>query len=55
MGDNRAKSTDSRDSMIGMVDTQSILGKVFFVLIPGVDEVGQRDLSRFGFVESCIF
>ena len=39
MGDNRNASTDSRKSEIGMVDTRSILGKVYYVLFP---------LSEFG-------
>lgn len=34
MGDNRNASTDSRDSRIGMVDTRTILGKVYYVIFP---------------------
>jgi len=49
MGDNRNSSTDSRDSVVGLVDTRYILGKVLFVLIPGVDDSGNRDWNRFGF------
>jgi len=49
MGDNRNSSTDSRDNVVGPVDTRYILGKVLFVLIPGSDEYGNRDWSRFGF------
>jgi len=48
MGDNRASSTDSRDNEVGLVDTRYILGKVLFVLIPGVEADGQRDWNRFG-------
>jgi len=49
MGDNRNSSTDSRDNVVGLVDTRYILGKVLFVLVPGSDESGHRDWSRFGF------
>ena len=48
MGDNRNSSTDSRDNIVGLVDTRYILGKVLFVLVPGVDDSGQRDWGRFG-------
>ena len=48
MGDNRNSSSDSRDLRIGLVDTRYILGRVYFVLIPGQEEDGRRDWSRFG-------
>jgi len=48
MGDNRGSSTDSRDNVVGLVDTRYILGKVLFILIPGSDDNGNRDWSRFG-------
>ena len=48
MGDNRNSSTDSRDNEVGLVDTRYILGKVLFVLIPGIDDHGYRDWNRFG-------
>ena len=48
MGDNRNSSTDSRSNVVGLVDTRYILGKVLFVLIPGLDDTGNRDWSRFG-------
>ena len=48
LGDNRNSSTDSRDSNVGLVDTRYILGKVLFILIPGVDDLGNRDWNRFG-------
>ncbi len=52
MGDNRNASTDSRSSHVGMVDTRSILGKVYFIIIPGRDIAnGERDWSRIGRVE----
>jgi len=50
MGDNRNSSTDSRCTVVGLVDTRYILGKVLLVLIPGADDFGFRDWSRFGFV-----
>lgn len=34
MGDNRNKSTDSRESTIGMVDTRCVLGKLCAVIMP---------------------
>ncbi|MBP5166523.1 MAG: signal peptidase I [Oscillospiraceae bacterium] len=34
MGDNRNRSTDSRDSRIGMVDTHCILGRLLFRVLP---------------------
>jgi signal peptidase I len=51
MGDNRNRSTDSRSSLVGLVDTRYILGKVLFVLVPGVDDLGHRDWQRFGLPE----
>jgi len=50
MGDNRNSSTDSRDKVVGFVDTRYILGKVLFILIPGLDDSGERDWNRFGTV-----
>ncbi|MBO6014578.1 MAG: signal peptidase I [Oscillospiraceae bacterium] len=34
MGDNRNESTDSRNSLIGMVDSRLIVGKVLYVIYP---------------------
>lgn len=48
MGDNRNSSVDSRDSDVGLVDTRFILGRVFFLLIPGDNPEQPRDWSRFG-------
>jgi len=48
MGDNRNSSSDSRDSRVGLVDTRYILGKVYFIAIPGPDGSNQRDWSRVG-------
>ena len=50
MGDNRNASTDSRSNYVGIVDTRQILGKVLFVLIPGKEADGARDMSRIGSV-----
>ncbi|MCL1835059.1 MAG: signal peptidase I [Oscillospiraceae bacterium] len=50
MGDNRNRSSDSRDNRVGQVDTRYILGKVLFLLVPGGDEDNPRDWRRAGFV-----
>ncbi|MGI6029389.1 MAG: signal peptidase I [Candidatus Heteroscillospira sp.] len=42
MGDNRNKSTDSRDDDIGMVDTRYIIGREILRVFP---------LNKFGFVD----
>ena len=34
MGDNRNESTDSRNTLIGMVDSRLIIGKVLYVIYP---------------------
>jgi signal peptidase I len=52
MGDNRNDSVDSRDNRIGYVNMQNILGKVYFVIIPGKGYGETRDWSRFGSVYS---
>jgi len=50
MGDNRNDSYDSRYRGIGQVDERCILGKVFFLTVPGKDpDTGKRDFGRFGF------
>ena len=49
MGDNRNRSSDSRDSRLGTVDTRYVIGKAVFLLFPGADEAtGQRDFGRIG-------
>ena len=51
MGDNRNRSSDSRDTRVGLVDTRYILGKVLFIVIPGQDNYTPRDWSRIGMVK----
>ncbi|SHH51448.1 signal peptidase I [Sporobacter termitidis DSM 10068] len=50
MGDNRNDSLDSRSGAVGLVDTRQILGKVLFVLIPGINTDGTRHWDRIGSV-----
>ena len=51
MGDNRNNSADSRDSRIGQISLDQVLGKVLFVIFPGEDSVTkERDFSRIGAV-----
>lgn len=52
LGDNRNGSTDSRDDRIGCVDERLVMGRAFFLLIPGADKIsGERaDWSRVGFI-----
>lgn len=50
MGDNRENSTDSR--MLGQVDKREILGKVIFLLTPGMETgKGESDTGRIGVVK----
>lgn len=58
LGDNRAVSKDSRHPDIGIIHEQEILGKVFFLFLPGTNgtdafgrPVEDRDWGRLGFVE----
>ena len=51
MGDNRNRSTDSREPRIGTVDERYLIGKAVFLLFPGPDALTQkRDFSRIGFL-----
>ena len=51
MGDNREVSQDSRDDSIGLVDKREVLGKVFFLFYPGVDNNTQeKNFDRIGVV-----
>ncbi len=53
MGDNRNGSTDSRDDRIGCVDERLVIGRAFFLLVPGGDsQHGEsRDWSRIGVID----
>ena len=48
LGDHRIVSMDSRNPEIGLIDTREILGKAFFLFLPGAEEGENRDFSRFG-------
>ena len=49
MGDNRNRSSDSRDSNLGPVDERLIIGKAVLLVFPGRDSLAdQRDFSRLG-------
>lgn len=48
MGDNRNASTDSRSSLVGLVDTRRILGRVLIILLPAEDFTGKEFWSRIG-------
>lgn len=49
MGDNRNRSSDSRDARIGAVDTRYVIGRAVFLAFPGPDEAtGARDFQRIG-------
>lgn len=53
MGDNRNSSKDSRDDEIGLVDKREIIGKVFFLFMPGSNtQLDPRpvDWGRFGWI-----
>lgn len=50
LGDNRNHSADSRYFEIGEISIDQVLGKVLFIALPGADDNGQRDFSRFGSV-----
>lgn len=59
MGDNRNHSTDSRSSMLGVVDERYVVGKAVFLLFPGrtasylgeTNGTGSRDFSRIGWIK----
>lgn len=51
MGDNRNGSKDSRHPEIGLVDKREVLGKVFFLFVPGTNGgLEKQDFNRVGVV-----
>ena len=51
MGDNRNRSSDSRDSNLGTVDTRYVIGRAVAVAFPGPNEETQkRDFRRIGVI-----
>ena len=52
MGDNRNGSKDSRHPEIGLVDKREVLGKVFFLFLPGTN-YGEfpQDFGRIGVID----
>ncbi len=51
LGDNRNNSADSRMLAADQISINEVLGKVLFIALPGTDDSGERDLSRWGSVE----
>lgn len=50
MGDNRNDSLDSRSDRVGLVDVRSIIGKAYWLCLPGRNENGTRSWNRLGSV-----
>lgn len=51
MGDNRNRSSDSRNAGLGTVDTRYVIGRAVAVAFPGMDEeTKQRDFHRIGVI-----
>lgn len=49
MGDNRNRSDDSRDPLLGPVDVRYVIGRAALVVFPGVTaDTGKRDFGRLG-------
>ena len=49
MGDNRNNSDDSRDPDLGPVDVRGVIGRAFYLAVPGAaEETRTRDWSRMG-------
>ena len=52
LGDNRNRSSDSRHIDLGPIDERMVIGKVFFLAVPGkTAENGVREWSRVGLIE----
>lgn len=52
LGDNRNRSSDSRHIDLGPIDERMVIGKVFFLAVPGkAAETGVREWSRVGLIE----
>ena len=51
LGDNRNRSTDSRDSRIGTIDRRNVIGKAVFLAFPGPDNMTEeREFNRIGVI-----
>ena len=48
LGDNRDRSSDSRNPKIGQIDTREVLGRAVFLIMPGRDSVHPRKFDRIG-------
>lgn len=52
LGDNRNNSSDSRHSDLGPIDERMVLGKAFFLVLPGkTADLDKREWSRIGLIE----
>ena len=52
LGDNRNGSKDSRHPEIGFIDEREVLGKVFFLFLPGTNEdEEEKDFGRIGVID----
>ncbi len=52
LGDNRSVSRDSRDPVIGQIDKREVLGKAFYLFLPGTDkDRSARDFDRMGVIQ----
>ncbi len=52
LGDNRGNSLDSRSHSIGMIDEREVIGKAFFLVLPGTNGgTANRDFGRVGVLD----